>query len=192
MHGVIGVTPVCCNTTSLLHPCSAGPSVGHKPLINRRGQGAIWEKWALSAASENVWSNALNYWGQWLHSLCWFVRGHRRLTDIEGHFSTAEDCELRDMPAPEQLMWVNTDWAVNFKTPLPMQNTQTRRDFEGLRLNVCCCQAMLVCLYYISYRYTAIGAPLYICQPDTHTHTHAKHQECIFKHSASTELNNCS
>lgn len=71
MHGVIATTPVCCNTTPpFLHPCSAGPSVGHKPVINRRGRGSIWEKWALSAASENVWSNALNYWGQRLRPLC--------------------------------------------------------------------------------------------------------------------------
>lgn len=71
MHGVIATTPVCCNTTPpFLYPCSAGPSVGHKPVINRRGRGSIWEKWALSAASENVWSNALNYWGQRLRPLC--------------------------------------------------------------------------------------------------------------------------
>lgn len=54
MHGVIAMTPVFCNTTPLPYPYSAGPSVGHKPVINRRGQGSIWEKWALSAASENV------------------------------------------------------------------------------------------------------------------------------------------
>lgn len=65
MCGVIATTPVFSNTALLLlQPGSTGPSVGHKPVINRRGQGLIREKWALSAASENVWSNALNYWGQ--------------------------------------------------------------------------------------------------------------------------------
>ena len=132
MHGVIATTPVCCNTAPpFLHPCSAGPSVGHKPVINRRGRGSIWEKWALSAASENVWSNALNYWGQWLRPLCWFVCGHRRLTlTLKDIFSTTKDCKLRDMPAPEQLMWGDVIEVFCHRTPTLKHTNATLWEFK--------------------------------------------------------------
>lgn len=74
----------------------------------------------------------------------WTQKAH---TDIEGHFSTTKDCKLRDMPAPEQLIWGNMDWSVYYRTPL-LQHTQTT--YSGFKVKnvlllkymlrqLCCC-----------------------------------------------------
>lgn len=54
--------------------------------------------------SENVWSDALNYWGQRLPLLGRFcLRTRKPDSDIGGRCSTAGECKWRAVPAPSAL-----------------------------------------------------------------------------------------
>lgn len=102
--GVIAPTPVSCNNPPrpIRPTCSAGAWRGSQ-TCNKQEEPRrdLLENGHFSQPSENVWSDALNYWGQRLppaRLIC--LRTRKPGSDIGGRCPTTGNCKRRDASAP--------------------------------------------------------------------------------------------